>query len=229
MVTLDVTTLPEPSNPYPIHSLSHSLLSPSLYLSYTLQFANPTFSFSLSIFDTHLSIQPYLSRSRFPFPFSHFLLLLLLLFRSVFRISSVFPNSDNPELDGDGRRQGQSPRRSLLWQALRFPQRWFDLIWFIPISIRAFFFRVSLSRNARFYCLARNHCSIRRISIRDSFCVSIARPTDEPVHACVALDSFVCFCFCLFFLCVFVSVFLFLILGWVDFGFGIDLYSVLLI
>lgn len=85
MVTLDVTTLPEPSNPYPIHSLSHSLLSPSLYLSYTLQFANPTFSFSLSIFDTHLSIQPYLSRSRsrsrIPFPFSHF---LLLLFRSVF-------------------------------------------------------------------------------------------------------------------------------------------------
>lgn len=196
----------EPSNPHPIHSLFFLSLSPlsrSHYLSHTLQFANPTLS--LSIFDAHLSIQPYLSRSRFPFPFSHFLLLLLLLFRSVFRISSVFPNSDNPELDGDGRRQGQSPRRSLLWQALRFPQRWFDLIWFIPISIRAFFFRVSLETHVFIASLAIIARSVESQSAIPSACQLRARQTSLFMLVWLWILLFV-FVFVYFF-CVFLLVF----------------------
>lgn len=181
-------------------------LSLSLYLSYTLQFANPT----LSIFDAHFNVQPYLSLAflrLFAFP-------LLLLFR--FRIS-LFSNSDNPELHGDGRRQGQSPWRSLPLQDFWFPQRWFDLIHSnsLQLSIRAFFFRVCW--NTRFHCLAiiaRSPC-LDPLNLNPRFVLRVNCAPDRRACSCLcgsAICLFFIFVFVFFPLCDFVSVFI-LIMG----------------
>lgn len=112
----------------PHHTLSPQTLTafirslfPSLYLSTSLLlsiYLIPCNSQTLpSQSSTRASTFNPISLSH-SFSYSHF----LSFFCSVFG-SLCFPNSENPELHGDGRRQGQSPRRSLPLQDFRFPQR----------------------------------------------------------------------------------------------------------
>lgn len=176
-------TYPSIRKPYPLSlNLRRALKHSTLSLSLSLSHSVPLFAFSPSSVPFRFRISPF---SRIP----------------------TIPNSTAM---GDGKVNLPDDLFSgKLSDSLRG-----DLIWFDSFQFRlGLFFFESLSLETHVFIFSQSLLDlpvwIRRISIRDSFSVSIVRPTEEPVHACVALDSFVCFCFCFcfYFLYVFVSAF----------------------